>query len=263
LSYLLEGQPSELERLRIQSRVWEPAGQRLLDRLGSGAGLRALEVGCGAMGWLRILSAWAGENGSVVGTDIDPKMIEASASFLEEEKLGNVTLLRDDFFASTLELESFDLVHLRFQLAPLGRAQEQVRLALGFLKPGGWIALEEPDTGGWRENPLSPSAARLRELILESFARASGDFEAGRRLPEYLRDVGIEPGIAAETIALPPGHAYLRVPVQFAVALRPRLIPLVGEAELDRLIAAADAELAVSNVWGTPFTVIQAWGRKG
>ena len=30
--YLLAGQPSELERLQLQSRVWEPSGRRLLDR---------------------------------------------------------------------------------------------------------------------------------------------------------------------------------------------------------------------------------------
>jgi hypothetical protein len=28
--YLLAGQASELERLRLQSRIWEPSGRRLL-----------------------------------------------------------------------------------------------------------------------------------------------------------------------------------------------------------------------------------------
>ena len=53
--YLMAGQQSELERLQLQSRVWEPAGQILLARLPSGSGLRVLDVGCGAMGWLRVL----------------------------------------------------------------------------------------------------------------------------------------------------------------------------------------------------------------
>src|SRR5262249_31847046 len=56
-AYLLAGQVSELERLQLQSRVWEPAGRALLDRLGSGQGLRALDVGCGCFGWLRLLLA--------------------------------------------------------------------------------------------------------------------------------------------------------------------------------------------------------------
>ena len=58
--YLMAGQLSELERLQLQSRVWEPAGRALLERLGAGTGLRALDVGCGCFGWLRLLSTWVG-----------------------------------------------------------------------------------------------------------------------------------------------------------------------------------------------------------
>ena len=36
--YLLAGQPSELERLRLQSLVWEPTGRQLLSQLGGGSG---------------------------------------------------------------------------------------------------------------------------------------------------------------------------------------------------------------------------------
>jgi len=35
-SYLLAGQPTELERLQLQSRVWEPAGRALLAQLPGG-----------------------------------------------------------------------------------------------------------------------------------------------------------------------------------------------------------------------------------
>src|SRR5215469_18033678 len=74
-SYLLAGQPTERERLQLQSRVWEPAGRVLLAKLPSGAGLRALDVGCGVMGWLRVLSEWVGPHRNVVGADIDDKML--------------------------------------------------------------------------------------------------------------------------------------------------------------------------------------------
>jgi hypothetical protein len=35
-------------------------GRALLERLGGGAGLRALDVGCDCFGWLRLLSTWVG-----------------------------------------------------------------------------------------------------------------------------------------------------------------------------------------------------------
>jgi ubiquinone/menaquinone biosynthesis C-methylase UbiE len=261
MAYLMAGEQTELERLRLQSQVWEPAGERLLARLGDGHGLRALEVGCGAMGWLRILSRWVGATGEVIGTDVQEQMVSTAHALLSEESLANVTLVKDDFFSSSLPEASFDLVHLRFQLAPLGRGPEQVAIACRLAKPGGWVLLEEPDAGSWRENPLAPSAARLRELIVEAFARAGGDFNAGRRLPEYLQDAGIEPSIHAQCVTLKPGHPYSQVAVQLAVSLRPHLLTFIAEAELDRLLAAAQAELAHPTCWGMSWTLVQAWGK--
>src|SRR5215216_1348593 len=96
--YLLANQPSELERLRLQSLVWEPAGRQLLSKLDGGSGGRALDVGCGALGWLRILSEWVGPSGQVVGTDIDGGLIDAARSFLSEEGISNAELVVDDVF---------------------------------------------------------------------------------------------------------------------------------------------------------------------
>ena len=110
--YLLANQPSELERLQLQARVWEPTGRQLLSKIGSGSGARALDVGCGALGWLRILGEWVGASGQVVGADIDESLLGAARSFLEAEGISNVELVVDDLFDSKLEPHSFDLVHL-------------------------------------------------------------------------------------------------------------------------------------------------------
>ena len=88
--YLLADQPSELERLQLQSRVWEPSGRRLLTKVGDGSGLRALDVGCGALGWLRVLSEWVGPSGHVVGFDIEETLLDAARSFLDAERISNV-----------------------------------------------------------------------------------------------------------------------------------------------------------------------------
>lgn len=261
MAYMMAGQLSELERLRLQSRVWAPAGERLLAQLGDGQGLRVLDVGSGVMGWLSILSHWVEDTGEVVATDTDEKMRVAAQALCDEESLNNVSIVDDDIFHSTLPEASFDLIHFRFQLAPIGRPLEQVRAACRLVKSGGWIVLEDPDEGSWRENPLAPSAERLRSLVIEAFARSGGDFNAGRRLPEYLRAVGIEPMLHCDCIALEPGHPYMQLPIQFATSLRPRLRQLVDESELDRLLDAARMELADPNRWGQTFTLVQAWGR--
>ena len=261
-AYLLAGEPREIERLRTIARAFEPAGQALLDRLGPGEGLRALDVGCGPMGWLRPLSRWVGPRGSVVGTDIQPGILEAAGSFVAAGTLSNVVLLLDDLFDSGLPPSSFDLVHARFELAPLGRAAEQMAAYLRLCKPGAWLVLEEPASASWQFHPSAPAAERLIHLIIKAFADGGGDFDAGRSLPDiFRRHVGVEPAILGEVLALPPGDPFLRQPLAFAAALRLRLTELMAGSQLDRLVSAAGDELRQPLRWGTSFTLIQAYSR--
>jgi SAM-dependent methyltransferase len=259
--YLLADQPSELERLQLQSRVWEPSGRRLLDEIGEGPGDRVLDVGCGAIGWLRLLSEWVGPDGEVVGTDIDDAMLAAAGQFVDSEGLGNVVLMKDDLFASKLESSSFDLVHARFQIAPLGRGRDQIANHVRLLRPGGTVALEEWDVSSWNFNPPVRALDSLVELIGQSFAQSGGDMHVGRKLLDLLRGFGIEGNVRAEVLALPPGHPYLRLPLQFAAALEERLLSIVTVDELEQLRKESVAELEEPGRWGTTFTLVQCWGQ--
>ena len=259
--YLLADQPSELERLQLQSRVWEPSGRRLLDEIGEGRGDRVLDVGCGAIGWLRLLSEWVGPDGEVVGTDIDDALLAAAGQFVDSEGLGNVVLMKDDLFASKLESSSFDLVHARFQIAPLGRGPDQIANHVRLLRPGGTVALEEWDVSSWNFNPPVRALDSLVELIGQSFAQSGGDMHVGRKLLDLLRGFGIEGNVRAEVLALPPGHPYLRLPLQFAAALEERLLSIVAVDELEQLRKESDAELEEPGRWGTTFTLVHCWGQ--
>ncbi len=260
-SYMLSGQASELERLQLQSRVWEPSGRRLLDEIGEGRGARVVDVGCGAMGWLRLLSEWVGPDGEVVGTDIDDAMLEAADRFVAEEGLGNVMLVKDDLFASELEPSSFDLVHSRAEISPLGRADEQMRSYLRLARPDGLIVLEDPDVSSWHFNPPAPACEELIRLLSEVFARF-GDANGGRTHLALLHRFGIRGDVRAEVLALEPGHPYLRVPLQLAAALEGPLLQLIDAGKLEELRSEAERELQEPGRWGTTFILIQAWGRR-
>jgi SAM-dependent methyltransferase len=259
-TYLLAGQDSELERLQLQSRVWEPSGRRLLEEIGDGRGGRALDVGCGVHGWLRLLSEWVGPDGEVTGTDIQDGMLVAADRFVTEAGLHNVGLVKDDLFASQLA-DSFDLVHSRYQICPLGRGDEQMETYVRLARPGGTIVLEDPDTASWHFNPPAPALERLIELIEEAFLQTGGDWKVGRKHLGLLRDFGIEGNVRAEVVALPPGHPYLRLPLQFADSLEERLLCLVTTDELGLLRDEGEAELRQPGRWGTTFTALQCWGR--
>ena len=83
----------------------------------------------------------------------------------------------------------------------------------------------------------------------------------GATILSCLRSFGIEGNVRAEVLALPPGHPYLWLPLQFSAGLKPRLLSLVSEEELRQLREEAENELQEPARWGTTFTVIQSWGR--
>jgi ubiquinone/menaquinone biosynthesis C-methylase UbiE len=259
--YLLAGQTSELERLMLQSQVWEPSGRRLLEKLGDGRGRRAVDIGCGVMGWLRLLSEWVGPDGEVVGTDVDEAMLAVAQEFVAGEGLANVVLVKDDVFDTKLEPGSFDLVHSRFVISPLARGTEQMATYCRLVRPGGIVALEDWDKGSWHYNPPAPALERLIGLIGEAFRRVS-EVDGGRTHLEVFSSAGIEPQLHAEVLALPPGHPYLRSPIQITTGLAPKLADFVSAEELAQLQKEAEIELQDSSRWGTTFTVIQSWGRQ-
>ena len=260
-NYLLAGQASELERLQYQSLVWEPAGRRILGEIGAGRGGRAVDIGCGVLGWLRLLSEWVGPDGQVVGTDADEAMLAAAEQFVVTEELGNVTLVKDDVFASTLEPSSFDLVHSRFVISPLARGSEQMATYCRLARPGGIVALEDWDKGSWHYNPPAPALEQLIGLINAAFQKVS-ELDGGRTHLDLFSSAGIDATIRADVLALAPGHPYLRLPIQMTTGLAPRLEEFVSAEELARLQKAAETELQDPGRWGTTFTLIQSWGRR-
>jgi SAM-dependent methyltransferase len=261
-SYLLASKAGELERLQLGSRMLEPAGRRFLAEIGDGQGARVLDVGCGAMGWLRLLSEWVGEEGQVVGTDIQEELLSAAQQFVTAEGLGNVTLVNDDLFASQLEPASFDLVHARALVFPLGRGPEQMASHLRLVRPGGTVVLEEVDTASLHHLPPAPAFDRLKPLVIEAFRMAGGDPDAAATQLELFRSAGIEPNLRAEIQALPPGHPSLQEPLQYLTALDGLLRSLMDPQELERLRAEAERELQDPARWGLDFTLVQVWGQR-
>jgi hypothetical protein len=255
------GQAAEPAWLALQSMRWEPAGRGLLSQLGDGAGLQAADIGCGDLGWLRILSEWVGPEGSVTGTDVDDELIEAARVSMQTEHLANVTVLKDDLFRTRLPSCGFDLIHARFAVTPLDRVTRQIQIYLSLVRSGGWIVLEDNDISSWHFNPPAPAAERLIHLIAESFLAVGENLNEGRRQPQRLREMGLQPHIAAQVLAMEPGDPYLRLPIHFTYTLEPRVLKLVTVDELESLRRHAEDELASPDRWGTTFTLIQTWAK--
>jgi SAM-dependent methyltransferase len=262
--YLLDGGAAELERLQLQARVWEDAAEAFLDRIGVRPGARCLDLGCGAMGILGPLSRRAGPRGHVVGLDSDAKQLAAARHLVRQEGWANVEIVEGDAYDSRLPPESFDLVHVRFVFAPAGHDELLLREMLALAKPGGGIAIQEPDTQSWHCIPPNAAYERLTQAIRSAFVTGGGDFDVGRRTRQLLSDHGVaDVRVRGAVLALHDRHPYMRSPLQFAASLRERILRGgMTATELDDTLAEVTRVIEDPATVVTTFTVTQVWGVK-
>jgi SAM-dependent methyltransferase len=264
--YLLAGQRGELERLQLQARVLEPEAEAMLDQIGIRFGWHGLDLGCGAMGILGPLSRRVGTRGKVVGMDIDPKLLEAARMLGQDEGWDNVELREGDARQTRLAPASFDIVHARFLLAPLRQHEDELlREMLALTRPGGVVALQEPDASSWTFYPAHPTWTTFKEAIIGAYNAGGGDFNVGQRTYGLLRKAGLENvQIRAAVVALPPAHPFLRAAIQFATSLRQRIVEggWLTEPALDEVIAACEMSAHDPETCGLSFVVTQVWGWK-
>jgi len=263
--YLLSKAPNDQERLRAWAEVWEASADAMLDQIGVQSGWHCIDLGCGPRGILKGLSHRAGAAGRVVGLDINPAMLASARTFAEANGIHNVEFVAGNVYQTGLPRGEFDLVHARFILAPLGKDDDLIDEMLALARPGGMIALEEPDESSYACYPRHAAWERLKEITIAGFARGGGDYNAGRRIYSLLRRSGlVDVQARAAVLALPGGHPYRLWPVESAVAMRPRLLEwnLVTEAEFDDMIQSCEQIARDPENFITSFMVVQVWGRK-
>jgi SAM-dependent methyltransferase len=217
------------------------------------------------MGILGPLARRVGPGGRVVGLDIDSRQLAGARAYVEDTRLDNVEIVEGDAYRTGLPDASFDLVHVRFLFAPLGRDDALLAEMLRIARPGGLLAIQEPDSASWSCFPPSPAWDKLKATILAAFRRGGGDFDAGRRTFGMLRRIGLkEVRLRAAIVALQDGHPYMRLPIQFATTLRARILDggLMTAEELDAAMADCEAVARNPDTIVTSFVVTQVCGRK-
>lgn len=255
--------PKEKARLQLQARVWEAESEAMLDRIGIQPGWSCVDLGCGAMGILGPLSRRVGAQGRVVGIDADTHLLTAAQGYIAEEGLANVELREGDIHHTGLPHASFDLVHERFVL-PYVNVQDVLCEMIALARPGGIIAVEEPDQYSWNYYPESPHWPRLKAIIEAAFA-LRGDINMGRRTYTLLREAGLEDvRVRAGVVALQNSHPYMRLPIMGVTAMRQHIIKagIASDAELDDLLADVERMVSEPQTMAIMFTLVQVWGRK-
>jgi hypothetical protein len=194
-----------------------------------------------------------------------PRSWSAAQSFVKEAKLANVSIVKGDVFNTGLRAGHFDLVHVRFLFAPVGRDEDLLAKMLRLVRPGGTIAIQEPDASCWNVAPPNRSWSALKAAILAAFRAGGGDFGVGCRTSGMLRAAGLQQVSQRNAVLAATGrHPYKRLPLQFAASLRKRILDgsLLSATQLDAYLSdvavVADDPASVM----TTFIVTQAAGRK-
>jgi len=126
-------------------------------------GLRVLDVGCGAGGWLAPLSRF----GLVTGLELD----EPSIRYCREQELQRTLVGRVD--ALPVPPGSQDLVCLWDVLEHVTRPRAALTSIRPLLKPGGVLLINYPDIGTWQAKLAGRRFWWILSVHLHHFSRAT------------------------------------------------------------------------------------------
>jgi ubiquinone/menaquinone biosynthesis C-methylase UbiE len=264
-SYPLGGTQVERDRLVAQAEQYAPTTNWLLDQIGIQPGWRAVDIGCGPIGILDLLSERVGPKGSAVGLEREPRFVEMARVEIKERGLGNVTIVQADGLNTGLDKSSFDLVHERLVLINVSAREAFVTEMLSLLRPGGTIALQDVDNVSWLCQPAHPSWDVLLNAFHTVFQAAGGDPFIGRRLPVLLRTTAVQNIQTKVTVATPPPGDYRRTHlISLIDSVRDKVVAkgVLDEAKLNehRQVLARHLEDPATTVIDK--LLVQCWGQK-
>ncbi|MBX3186619.1 MAG: methyltransferase domain-containing protein [Labilithrix sp.] len=262
-SYVIRGGVEGFDRLKVLSRVMHAATSAALERAGLGAGMRCLDVGCGAGEVTFEIARRVGSTGRVVGVDLDDVKLDLARREAEVARLTGVELVRRDVTSLDGEGE-YDFVYARFLLTHLADPLDLLTRFRRLLRPGGAVLIEDIDFAGYFCHPRRDAHDRYVELYTKAVQNRGADPLIGPRLPGLLADAAFEQ--VSMHIVQPMGT---KGEVKLIPALTMKAIG--GSVVADGLSTEEETERLVTDLFAAaedPRTmmglprVFQAWGRR-
>jgi SAM-dependent methyltransferase len=263
-SYLLGHSAAEVDHLVAQAEVYAPEAEELLDIIGLASGASAIDVGCGVLGILHLLTARVGPGGRVVGLDREPRLLDIARAQADERGI-TVELVEADATSTGLEAGSFDLVHARTLLLNVSDPDRVLGEMVWMARPGGVVAVQEPDSAGWVCDPPHPAWDSLRSAVTSAYRAAGKDFDIGRSTARLLRAAGLDDVRVRTTARVTrPGDYYHTFLLALAHLVRGQILAGDGltAEELEGHVASLRAHLNSPGTLTCQPVMWQAWGRK-
>lgn len=266
-AYVFGGDQNELERLLAQAADLKPESEWLLDAIPIREGARVVDIGCGPIGILDLLSQRVGPTGIVVGIEREPRFVAMANAEIEKRVLRNTSIMHGDALAPQLEKGTFDFVHERLVLInmPYANQLQLVSEMAALARSGGVVATESWDRASLVCYPDHPSWNVLDSAYRDAVRTTNGDGTTGRTLPWLLQSAGLaeirtKVHVRAVEISDPRRTHRLRI---LEVA-KSKILGLqrFSEVEFDEHRRALAAHLNDPKTLLIDQLFVQAWGKK-
>jgi SAM-dependent methyltransferase len=244
--------PTELQRLQVMERMLDPDEVAALGGLGIQPGWHCLELGAGAGSMARWLAKQC-PAGLVVAADVD-------TSFLHRSGPHNLQVVQRDVEHEGFAPASFDLIHARALFMHLADRDALLGRAVGWLKPGGWLAVSEADMFPVDSTP-HPAMKKMWTAAEALFRSQGAEPRWARRLPLLLSQAGlVDVGMSVTVDVLGGGG----VTDEFWRSSFAQVKPFLLERGLadESVYAQAHALLDDPNFRDTLWGYVRAWGRR-
>jgi precorrin-6B methylase 2 len=248
--------PQTAARFDGLERTLDPVSIAHLSRFGPNPGARCLEVGTGSGSIARWLASRVGPDGHVTAVDVDARWFRHDGSpQLEVRELDVVT--------GTIPEGPWDLIHERLVLQHIPERLDVLDRLVARLAPGGWLVLEDFDTGEVRTTDRGGPDHELMQRMATAFNRllaergGANDFAAGAW--RHLRERGLtETGASGHVVFDSGGTGFTQVMAANANQVSDGLLGLgIAAADIARFLEVlANPDTIV----GTS-VLITAWGR--
>jgi ubiquinone/menaquinone biosynthesis C-methylase UbiE len=190
--YLLGHSQSEMKRLQGQADILEPITKRLFLEAGIVAGMRVLDVGCGAGDVSLLAARLMGSLGEVVGVDANPVVLDIARARAKSARIPNV-----EFVESTVEAfhdeKPFDAIVGRLFLIHQTTPEKTLSRVISLLRHGGIVAFHElrPTTDSFQSLPPAPLWDQVGKWIVTTVRNNAPHREIGGQLVKLFLDCGL------------------------------------------------------------------------